>query len=68
MTRPRAAVIGLSGPVLTGEEAELLRDAPPLGIILFATTIAGLYAWTRGRAQTAPDAPDGGGEVDAGIR
>ena len=40
MTRPRAAVIGLSGPVLTGEEAELLRDAPPLGIILFARNIA----------------------------
>ena len=40
MTRPRAAVIGLSGPVMTGEEAELLRDAPPLGIILFARNIA----------------------------
>jgi beta-N-acetylhexosaminidase len=37
---PRAAIIGLSGPVLTAEEAALLRATPPLGVILFARNIA----------------------------
>ncbi len=37
---PRAAIIGLSGPVLTAEEAALLRASPPVGIILFARNIA----------------------------
>jgi beta-N-acetylhexosaminidase len=35
----RAAIIGLSGPILTAEEAGLLREFPPLGIILFARNI-----------------------------
>ncbi|SDB70524.1 beta-N-acetylhexosaminidase [Belnapia rosea] len=38
--RARAAIIGLSGHSLTGEEAALLRATPPLGIILFARNIA----------------------------
>lgn len=37
---PRAAIIGLSGPVLTAEEAALLRASPPVGVILFARNIA----------------------------
>jgi beta-N-acetylhexosaminidase len=40
MARPRAAIIGLSGPALTEEERALLRATPPLGIILFARNIA----------------------------
>jgi len=36
---PRAAIIGLSGPVLTAEEAELMRRYPPAGVILFARNI-----------------------------
>ncbi|HEY4252385.1 MAG TPA: glycoside hydrolase family 3 N-terminal domain-containing protein, partial [Roseomonas sp.] len=35
----RAAIIGLSGPVLTAEEAGLLRDGRPLGVILFARNV-----------------------------
>lgn len=35
----RAAIIGLSGLVLTAEEAALLRDARPLGVILFARNV-----------------------------
>jgi beta-N-acetylhexosaminidase len=37
---PRAAIIGLSGPVLTADEAALLRASPPLGVILFARNVA----------------------------
>jgi beta-N-acetylhexosaminidase len=37
---PRAAIIGLSGPALTPEEAALLRATPPLGVILFARNVA----------------------------
>lgn len=37
---PRAAIIGLSGPVLTAEEAALLRAHPPVGVILFARNLA----------------------------
>jgi beta-N-acetylhexosaminidase len=40
MTRPRAAIIGLSGHALTEEERALLRATPPLGVILFARNIA----------------------------
>ncbi|HZH46702.1 MAG TPA: glycoside hydrolase family 3 N-terminal domain-containing protein [Roseococcus sp.] len=36
----RAAIIGLAGTELTGEEAALLRAARPLGAILFARNIA----------------------------
>ncbi|WP_230164789.1 beta-N-acetylhexosaminidase [Roseomonas sp. CECT 9278] len=36
---PRAAIIGLSGPALTAEEAALLRASPPVGVILFARNI-----------------------------
>lgn len=35
----RAAIIGLSGPALTAEEVALLRDARPLGVILFARNV-----------------------------
>ncbi len=35
----RAAVVGLSGPIPTAEEAALLRACPPTGIILFARNI-----------------------------
>lgn len=37
---PRAAIIGLSGPRLTAEEAALLRACRPLGAILFARNVA----------------------------
>jgi beta-N-acetylhexosaminidase len=37
---PRAAIIGLSGPRLTAEEAALLRDRRPVGTILFARNVA----------------------------
>ncbi|MCX7931436.1 MAG: beta-N-acetylhexosaminidase [Rhodovarius sp.] len=36
---PRAAIIGLSGPALLAEEAALLEQARPLGVILFARNI-----------------------------
>lgn len=36
---PRAAIIGLSGPVLTAAEAALLRASPPVGVILFARNV-----------------------------
>jgi beta-N-acetylhexosaminidase len=36
---PRAAIIGLSGPRLTPEEAALLCTARPLGVILFARNV-----------------------------
>jgi len=39
MRRPRAAIVGLSGPALTAEEAALWRETPPLGAILFARNI-----------------------------
>jgi beta-N-acetylhexosaminidase len=39
MAQPRAAIVGLSGPVLTAEEVALWRQAPPLGAILFARNI-----------------------------
>lgn len=37
---PRAAIVGLSGPVLTPEEAALLRAERPVGVILFARNVA----------------------------
>jgi beta-N-acetylhexosaminidase len=39
MAPSRAAIIGLSGPRLTAEEAALWRKFPPLGAILFARNI-----------------------------
>jgi len=54
MTTPRAAIIGLSGPVLLAEEAAMLRRLRPLGAILFArnvedpTQLAALTAAIRG--------------------
>ena len=42
----KAAIIGLAGPELGAEEAEMLRRAPPAGVILFArnvTTPAALH-------------------------
>ena len=41
MTTPRAAIIGLSGPVLLAEEAAMLRRLRPLGAILFARNVEG---------------------------
>jgi beta-N-acetylhexosaminidase len=49
----KAAIVGLSGPELTAEEAEMLRAHPPAGVILFARNIrdpaqlAGLVAALR---------------------
>ncbi len=40
MPQPRAAIVGLSGTVLTEAEVALFRAAPPLGIILFARNVA----------------------------
>lgn len=59
---PRAAIIGLAGPALTAEEAELCRDLPPFGAILFARNIvepaqlSDLVEAFRG-AVGRPDAP-----------
>jgi beta-N-acetylhexosaminidase len=39
--RRRAAIIGLGGSALSADEASMLRDTPPLGVILFARNIAG---------------------------
>ncbi|ONG45203.1 beta-N-acetylhexosaminidase [Pseudoroseomonas deserti] len=39
MAPPRAAIIGLSGPVLLAGEAALLRECRPLGVILFARNV-----------------------------
>ena len=36
MSAPRAVVFGLSGPALTPDERALMREADPLGFILFA--------------------------------
>jgi beta-N-acetylhexosaminidase len=36
---PRAAIVGIAGPVLLAEEAELLRAFPPAGVILFSRNI-----------------------------
>jgi beta-N-acetylhexosaminidase len=38
--RPAPLIVGLSGPVLTPDERAFLREARPLGIILFARNIA----------------------------
>ncbi len=50
----KAAIVGLSGPELTADEAELLRAHPPAGVILFARNVrdpaqlASLVAVLRG--------------------
>ncbi|HYZ64182.1 MAG TPA: beta-N-acetylhexosaminidase [Acetobacteraceae bacterium] len=35
----RAAIVGISGPALTGAEAALLRACPPAGVILFGRNV-----------------------------
>jgi beta-N-acetylhexosaminidase len=37
---PRAAIVGISGPVLTADETALLRAHPPAGAILFRRNVA----------------------------
>ncbi|MEA2740820.1 MAG: beta-N-acetylhexosaminidase [Acetobacteraceae bacterium] len=37
--QPRAAIVGIAGPVLLGEEAALLQAFPPTGVILFGRNI-----------------------------
>jgi beta-N-acetylhexosaminidase len=50
---PRAAIVGIAGPVLLAEEAALFQAFPPAGVILFARNIqnpaqlAGLVASLR---------------------
>ncbi len=50
----KAAIVGLSGPELRADEADMLRAHPPAGVILFARNIrdpaqlAGLVAALRG--------------------
>lgn len=39
MKQRRAAIIGLAGTALSAAEASMLRDTPPLGVILFARNI-----------------------------
>ena len=39
VTAPRAAIVGISGPVLLAEEAALFRASPPAGVILFSRNI-----------------------------
>lgn len=36
---PRAAIIGIAGPILLPEEADLLRAFPPAGVILFSRNV-----------------------------
>ncbi len=36
---PKAAIVGIAGPVLTAEEADLLRRLPPAGVILFKRNV-----------------------------
>ena len=38
-SEPRAAIIGISGTSLTAEEAQLLREFQPLGVILFLRNV-----------------------------
>ncbi|WP_159997682.1 beta-N-acetylhexosaminidase [Roseomonas sp. 18066] len=61
MAPPRAAIIGLSGPVLLADEAALLRERRPLGVILFARNVqdpAQLAALTAAiRDELGEDAP-----------
>jgi len=58
---PRAAVVGLSGPALTAEEAALLARLPPAGVILFRRNVetpAQLRALTDAvRDLLGPEAP-----------
>ncbi len=39
MTSRRAAIVGLSGPALLPAERDLLREMPPLGVILFRRNV-----------------------------
>jgi beta-N-acetylhexosaminidase len=61
MQRARAAIIGLSGPVLLAEEAVLLRRYRPLGAVLFARNVqapAQLLALTSAiREELGEEAP-----------
>jgi beta-N-acetylhexosaminidase len=61
MSPPRAAIIGLSGPLLLPEEADLLRRQRPAGVILFARNVqdpAQLAALTAAiREELGDDAP-----------
>ncbi|MDJ0389804.1 beta-N-acetylhexosaminidase [Roseomonas sp. E05] len=61
MSTPRAAIIGLSGPVLLAEEVAMLRRLRPLGAILFARNVespAQLAALTAAiRAELGGEAP-----------
>jgi beta-N-acetylhexosaminidase len=38
-TQPRAAIVGISGPALTADEAGLFKAIPPAGVILFSRNI-----------------------------
>jgi beta-N-acetylhexosaminidase len=61
MSPPRAAIIGLSGPLLLPEEADLLRRQRPAGVILFGRNVqdpAQLAALTAAiREELGADAP-----------
>jgi beta-N-acetylhexosaminidase len=39
VTQPRAAIVGIAGPILLPKEAALFRVFPPAGVILFARNI-----------------------------
>jgi beta-N-acetylhexosaminidase len=60
VTAPRAAIVGISGPILLAEEAALFRASPPAGVILFSRNIqdkAQLSALTSAlRSVLPPDA------------
>jgi len=60
----------LFGVVFAGIVAATNKDAPlavltnfgwaiPLGILVFAAAVLGLYAWTRSQAGSAPAVPEG---------
>jgi beta-N-acetylhexosaminidase len=39
MTLPRAAILGIAGPILAAEEAALFRACPPAGAVLFRRNV-----------------------------
>ena len=57
--------------VNAGEVLALVEDFPaavPAGLLLFAVLIAGLYAWTRGRARDGLPADEIQADVEGALR
>ncbi len=58
---PRAAIVGIAGTALTGEEAALFRARPPAGVILFARNIDSPEGLRRLVAELRRALPEGAG-------